>query len=126
MICSSVRSPVEPRRHVLAVDELHRDEVAAADRLGVEDGDHVRVAQLRHRARLAQQPGLRGVVAGERGPQHLQRDLAIELGVVREPHGAHAAGAELALEPILADLLAGVHAASTFASASGGRPQPGW
>ena len=40
--------------------------------------------------------------------QQLERDLAIEIGIVRGPHHAHAAGAELPHEPVLADPLAGI------------------
>ena len=37
---------------------------------------------------------------GELGAQHLDRDLAIVLEVVREVHGGHAARAELALDAV--------------------------
>ncbi|TMQ22514.1 MAG: hypothetical protein E6J90_12360 [Deltaproteobacteria bacterium] len=59
--------------------------------------------QPRHRARLADQPRPRDVVAVERGVQHLERDRAIEVEVAGFPHHAHPAGAEHALEPVLAE-----------------------
>src|SRR5688500_6834599 len=43
----------DPARERLAVDELHREEGPPAEIADVVDGDHVRVRQPRHRARLA-------------------------------------------------------------------------
>ena len=53
--------------------------------------------ELRQRLRLAQQP-LRAAslpLGARSRPQQLERDLAVELGIVRGVHDAHAAGAEL-------------------------------
>ncbi len=87
----------EPRAQGLAVDVLHRDEDAIVDRAGLEHGDDVRMGQLRHRTRFADQT--RGFLVAARtgepaGTQDLDRNLAIELRIVRGEHDAHAAGAE--------------------------------
>lgn len=78
-----------PGAQRVAADELHRDEGAAlvlADLVHLCD---VRVAQRRHRLRLADDPlAHRGI--GLVGAQDLHRDLAVELGVVGRKHRAHA------------------------------------
>jgi hypothetical protein len=77
----------------LAADELHRDERAAVvfpDLVHVGD---VRVAELRHRPRLADD-GTTHRCGGPVAAQELDRDLAIELGVIRGIHHAHPPGAE--------------------------------
>ena len=103
-ISRQLRSLGEPGGQVLAVDQLHRDE-SRPSTAGVEHGDHVRVAQLGHRARLAQQPRLRVSIVGERGPQTLSATLRSSSVSCAADH-AHPAGAELAVQPVLADLLA--------------------
>ena len=55
--------------------------------------------QLRGRLDLAQEP-LGAERGAEVGMQHLDRDVAIVLEVVREVDGRHAAGAELALDAV--------------------------
>ncbi|MFO0748492.1 MAG: hypothetical protein U1F43_22930 [Myxococcota bacterium] len=61
---------------------------------------HVRVGEPRGRARLAQEAlahGVvgRGLIAGAAGDaQHLQRDVALEVGVARAIDDAHAAGTD--------------------------------
>jgi hypothetical protein len=87
-----------------AVDQLHRDHVAAVDRARVEDRDHVGVLDPGQRAGLAHQPRPRDVVAGECGAQHLERDRAIEIDVARFPDHAHPTRAEHAHQPVLAEL----------------------
>ena len=49
---------------------------------------------------LGQEP-LGAEHGAELGVQHLDRDLAVVLEVVREVDGGHAAGADLALEAVL-------------------------
>ena len=48
---------------------------------------------------LAEEP-LGADDGGELRPKHLDGDLAVVLEVVGEVHGGHAAGAELALDPV--------------------------
>jgi hypothetical protein len=56
--------------------------------VGVEHGQHVGVAHAAHRLGLAQEPGALGRVR-ELGQDDLERDLAIDLGIVRSVHDAH-------------------------------------
>ena len=90
------RVALEPAGQGVALDELHRDvQIAVVGGADVVDADHVGVGQLGDRLGLAAQP-LLGVLGGELEPraQQLERDLAIELGIVRGEHHAHAAGPE--------------------------------
>jgi hypothetical protein len=87
---------------VLAVQELHH--VVAETIVGhavVEDADRVRVREISRRAHLAlearERPRRllrRAFVAHE----DLHRDVALQAVVVRDPHLAHAAGADLLLQ----------------------------
>ena len=67
--------------------------------------DDVRMRELRHRLRLADQPRA-GLGARAAALHDLDRDAAIEIGVVRLEHDAHAAGAELAHDAEVADRVA--------------------
>jgi len=72
-------------------DQLHRDVRRVVGDPDVVDGDDVRMTDLRHRPRLANQAlgqGRIGVM------QQLQRDLAPEAGVVGAKHDAHRARAD--------------------------------
>jgi hypothetical protein len=89
----------QPLRERLAVDELHRDKVAAIRGADLVHGDHVGVGKARHRARLAHQPIL-GLGGRARAPQHLERDPALEIGIERGVDDPHRAGAQLALDPV--------------------------
>ena len=89
-----------------ADDPLHHEDGAllrvATERV---DGHHVRMRHPRQRPGLAPQPllpGPRQVIV----VQHLQRDLAIEVGIERREHHAHAA-----LPQRLAQLVARPHRA---------------
>ena len=62
---------LDPHAERLPLDELHRDEVLTFRRTHLEDGDDVRMRRLRHRTRLAEQPGAR--VRAARVAQHLER-----------------------------------------------------
>jgi hypothetical protein len=64
------------------------------------------VAQPRQRTAFAQEPHARVLGRGRRRMQHLHRDPAIEIRIVRGPHLAHAALPEQAVEPVLPELLA--------------------
>ena len=88
------------------LDELHRDEDLVVERADVVDDDDVRVRQPRDRLRLAQRPlpplGQRDAVAGL-DPQELDRDLAIELRIVRRVDLAHPAAPDQPQHDVAAD-----------------------
>jgi hypothetical protein len=96
------REDLAPRAHTRlaplaqrhALDELHRDEDAIAERADIVHRDHVRMGQPRHRLRLSQQPGLaarrRRPRAARSGLEQLERDPTIELGIVGRIDDAHA------------------------------------
>jgi hypothetical protein len=95
----------QPLGHGLAADDLHRHEVAAVGGPDLVNHDHVGMTDLGHRARLPQEAGpLRrpGVAVA----QHLERDLALEIGIVRRPDHAHAAAADDAEQPVPPELRA--------------------
>ena len=100
---------------------LHGHEDHAADRSHVEDGDHVRVGEARHRPCLAQQPGpgcnaVSGVAAS--GPQELDRDVPVELRVEGSVNNAHSSRAET-----VEDHVASEHAAPRQRQLVGRGPQ---
>ena len=85
---------VQPVADGVTVDELHRDEHRLVERADVVDHDDVGVRELGDRLRLAQQAraSLRRALAGAGArAQQLDRDLAIQLGIVRGVDVAHPA-----------------------------------
>ena len=81
----------KPRTQRHALDQFHRDPDAILHRAGIEDGHDVGVRDAGQRSRFTQQAGLAARVALQRRCHHLERDRAIELGVVRgvdHPHGS--------------------------------------
>ena len=102
----AARLRLQPVGDGVPLDELHRDEHLILERAHVEDDDDVRVRQPRDRLRLAQRalPALvaRDAVAGL-DPQQLDRDLAIQLGIVRRVDLAHAAAADQAEHDVAPD-----------------------
>ena len=68
----------------------------------VEDLDDVRVRERGGRARLALEAREPALVVGERVRHQLDRDLAVQRLVARQPHGRHAARAEVAHERVAA------------------------
>jgi hypothetical protein len=86
---------VHVREQVFALDVLHREEPLVADREQLVQSDQILVCDIRDRAELVLEAVDAGRIDAE---QHLERDLVAELLVVREVHGAHAAGAQLALD----------------------------
>ena len=80
----------------LPLDVLHRDERLAVGGLAerVDDAD-VGMAEGGGGPRLLLEAAHAGVVRAELAGQHLDRDAAAQLHVVRQVHLAHAAGAEL-------------------------------
>ena len=84
----------EDRGEVAAVDQLHDDERVARVHAVVEDVDDVRMVQRGGGLRLLAEARHEGGVAAVLGAQHLDRDVAAELGVVGPVDGRHAALAE--------------------------------
>jgi hypothetical protein len=64
--------------------------------------NNIWVPQTGDRARFCQEPAGNGFVRGELGVNDLDRDSAVQRGIGGEKHDAHAAPAELALEPVIA------------------------
>jgi hypothetical protein len=81
----------------LALDALqHQHHRAARHLLQSMDGGDVRVVQARECQRLVAEAGERFRARRQPRRQHLERHLALEPRVAREPDLAHAAGAQLA------------------------------
>ena len=93
---------VEDLAHGTAVHVLHDHVVDAVDGAPVEDGDDVRVVQGRRGARLAAEAVDEPRVGGERPVEDLDRDLAVEHGVVAEVDLAHAPRGDPLGDPITA------------------------
>ena len=95
----------EPGPQRLAGDELHGQEDAASIGTDVMNRDHVRMAELGQRLRLAQQ-ALGGDLrlAARLGAEELERDLAIELWVVGRVDDPGRAGAYALEHHIAPDL----------------------
>jgi hypothetical protein len=83
------RLGAQPRVDGLALDELHRDVNALADRPGVVNGDDVGVRQPRDRARLTQQARAPLGRAGAGFADDLQRDPPVQIRVIRRVHLTH-------------------------------------
>jgi hypothetical protein len=88
---SSSRDPIGQRR---AVDELHDEAhgpVAARDAIDMRD---VRVVECGQRLGFLLEARDAVGIVGERGGKHLDRDVALELGIARAIDLARAAGAD--------------------------------
>ncbi|HEU0032763.1 MAG TPA: hypothetical protein VFQ53_19160 [Kofleriaceae bacterium] len=98
----------EPRAQRPPGDVLHRDEHAVVPAADVEHADDVRMIDPRERAALAEHPLLDERVLGDAGLRlhELDRQLAIELAIVRAVDDAHRAGTELAGDRVAIDELA--------------------
>ncbi len=72
----------------------HQERPPVVELSGVEDGDHVRRLDLAQIASLVDEPLPHVVVGGPVVGQHLDRDIAVELLVVREPDGGERARAD--------------------------------
>ena len=86
----------------LALHVLHHDEEDVVLLLGGRDGDDVRMADAGEQARLAQQLAEVETLA----VRHLDRDLLVDPGVVREVDGTETAAAERRDDLVLAECLA--------------------
>ena len=99
----------QPVAQRLPLDQLHRDEDAIAFHHHVMHGDDVGVPHPGHELGFAHQPQsplLRRVEPDIR-PEHLERDLPIELRIVGCQHHAHAPGAAGSGDPIATEHRAG-------------------
>src|SRR2546427_492286 len=91
----------------LALEELHH-EVHRPLRQDAEVGDvdDVRVVDRGRRARLAEEPMDRLLIARELRVQDLHRHRLLDVDVLAEIHRPHAAAAEDLVEPVVADVVA--------------------
>ena len=90
---------VEPVAQRLALDEGHDVEEVRVHRSRVEERQDVRVLEVRGELDLGEEP-LGADHGGELGPQDLERDPPVVSEVCREIDHGHAAGADLAVEPV--------------------------
>jgi len=65
----------------------------------IEQGQQIRMLQVRRDLDLAQEP-LRAEDGAELRVEHLDRDVAIVFEIAREINGRHAAAAELAIDDV--------------------------
>ena len=99
------RALLDPLCERHAVDQLEDQTADALELLETVDGGDVRMIERRQQLRLATEAGHAVGIAGERRGQHLERHVPPELGVARAIDLAHAAGADLLLDPIVRDRL---------------------
>ena len=93
---------VEDLAHGASVHVLHHHVVHAVDRAPVEDRHDVRVVERRGRASLAAEPVDEPGIGGEGSVQDLDRDLAVEHGVMAEVDLAHASRRDPLGDPVAA------------------------
>ncbi len=84
-----------------AVDVLHGDEEVPVDLVDVVDLGDGRMGDGRGRAGLEKQPAPPLGVGHQAGGDHLEGDQAVEAGVPGPVDDAHAALAELGLDPVV-------------------------
>jgi hypothetical protein len=89
----------EARAQRLAIDERHDVKQEAARFARVVQWQDVRVLQVGRRANLGEK-ALGAECGGQVRVQHLDRDIARVLEIVREIDGGHATGAEFTLKEI--------------------------
>ena len=90
----SRRGFADPLRQRDAVDALEHEKAEAVGLFDAVNCADVRVIQLRQHPRLALEARQAIAIDGQRARQDLDRDLASELGVVRQIDFTHAACAE--------------------------------
>ena len=97
------RAVLDRLRQRRAVDVLHHRVRHALGRLAeVGDVDDVRMADARRRLRLLDEARDRRLVAHDLALEHLDRERALDHGVLDGEHDAHAALADLALHVVAA------------------------
>ena len=95
---------VQQGAKVVAINETHGDvELSVVVLARVVDRDHVGVVDARGGERLAHEALAELRLARELGRYDLQRDRALERGITRPVHHAHAAAARDVLDPIAGD-----------------------
>jgi hypothetical protein len=80
----------------LPLDMLHGEKLHSLTFLDAEDGDDVRMAERRHRLRLAAEAGEAHRIAGKLGGENLEGDGPLEVGVLGEVDLSHPPFAEFA------------------------------
>jgi hypothetical protein len=107
------RSLREAGAQRLPLDQLHGDVGLALGFADLVDRADVRMVQLRGEARFLDQAGSSGLVGQGLGGQDLQCDIPVELLVMGAIDHAHATGAKLLENPVMAERLTnhrkGVH-----------------
>ena len=83
-----------------AFDVAHGQEQLAVGLAGFEDGHDIGVVDRRGKARFGQEPGTELGVGGDLRGQQLERHLALERFLCRQPDRAHTAATEQSLESI--------------------------
>jgi hypothetical protein len=98
---------IQSRLRVIAqrtsVDELRRDERRFAGPADLVDREDVRMIQCRGGPGFLHKPAQAVLVRRDFDRQNLQRDLAIERGVLRQVHLAHPARAERGANFVMAN-----------------------
>ena len=95
-------------------------ELAVGGLVDLVDCANVRVVQSRCRFGLLEEPLLGDLVPCQVGWQELDRDVAIQPGVMRQVHDAHAALAELRHDAVGPELATGLYAILPVACARPG------
>ena len=93
---------LDPLLQRAAGQVLHHDERGAVDLAHVVDGDDVRMRELRERARLLDEHPSGLAIGGGRGIEDLDRDLAVEGGVLGEVDLRRASGPDRLDDPVAA------------------------
>jgi hypothetical protein len=105
-LAPGARLSLQPGVQGAAAEELHGQEDLLVDDADVVDADDVGVGQPGHRLGLAHQArGREGVGLGAVGVEDLERDLPVQLRIVRAVDDAHGPGADLVEDDVAAELL---------------------
>src|SRR5215469_18372665 len=91
----------------LAIDKFHRDEVCAIGLANLVDVSYVRMIEPSRRLCLLDEPPHTFLIRSNFSGQNLQRDFAIELGILSEVHFTHPACAQRRKDLVRAKACAG-------------------
>ena len=91
---ADVVAALQQRLEVLAAQELHDDIGRAVDLAELVDGDDITMLQSRDGLRFALEPLAGGGVQREVDVHHFQRDIALELRIVRPVEHSHPAASD--------------------------------
>ena len=111
----------EPRLERAAGHVLHDQEVVPVLGIEVEDGGDAGVRETGEHQRLAAKSLAGGRIDQRAAQEHLDGDDAVQVGVVRLPHLAHAARADALDEPVTSE-----HGAGTDGDFTRGRSDSRW